>query len=47
VDVDPSIPVAVGSQPAGGGSHYFDGLLDDVRLLQRAMSPSEIRAIAS
>jgi hypothetical protein len=46
VDVDPSIPVAVGSQPTVGEAHYFDGLLDDVRILQRAMSLNEIVAIA-
>jgi hypothetical protein len=42
IDQNPSIPVAVGSQPPGAGGQHFDGLIDDVRILQRAPSPAEI-----
>jgi VCBS repeat-containing protein len=45
VDTDPTVPVAVGNQPPGAGDRFFDGLLDDVRILQRALSESEIAAI--
>ena len=45
VDIDPTIPVAVGNQPAGAGERFFDGLLDDIRILQRPMSTSELAAI--
>ena len=44
VDQDSGIPVAIGSQP-GGGKH-FDGNIDDVRILQRALSLAEIQSIS-
>ena len=45
VDTNASIPVTVGAQPPGAGGRYFDGLIDDVRILQRPMSPAEIAAV--
>ncbi len=42
VDTDPAIPVAVGAQPPGAGGGYFDGLIDDVRILSRGMSAAEV-----
>jgi hypothetical protein len=47
VDSAPAVPVAVGAQPPGAGGRYFDGLIDDVRILSRAMSAAEISAIAA
>ncbi len=47
VDVAPLVPVAVGGQPTGAGPRYFDGLLDDVRILQRALSLAEIAGIVN
>ena len=47
VDTDPTVPVAVGAQPPGAGSRYFDGLIDDVRILSRALSAAEINQIVS
>jgi hypothetical protein len=47
VDTDPSVAVAVGGQPPGAGDRYFDGLIDDVRILQRALSDSELMEIVS
>jgi len=47
VDSAPAVPVAVGAQPPGAGGRNFDGLIDDVRILSRAMSASEISAIAA
>jgi hypothetical protein len=46
VDQAPTVPVWVGGQPAPGSS-FFDGLLDDVRILQRALSPEEIAGLAA
>ena len=46
VDIKPSVSVAVGSQPPGSGGKFFDGVLDDVRILQRALSASEVANIA-
>ena len=43
VERDSSISVAVGSQP--NGSKAFDGMIDDVRILQRALTAAEINAI--
>ena len=45
IDVEPSVPVAIGAQPGGGSN--FDGLIDDVRLLQRPLTAQEIESIAS
>jgi hypothetical protein len=47
VDAAPSVPVAVGNQPAGAGARGFDGLLDDIRILQRALTQAELAAIAA
>ena len=43
IDQDNSLSVAVGSQPSG--SNGFDGRIDDVRILQRALSTAEINEI--
>ena len=45
IDVEPATPVAIGAQPGGGSN--FDGPIDDVRLLQRALTAQEIENIAS
>jgi beta-lactam-binding protein with PASTA domain len=42
VDIDPGLSVVVGAQPPGAGDRFFDGLIDDVRILQRAMSATEL-----
>ena len=47
VDVAPSVPVTLGSQPPGAGPRFFDGLIDDVRILSRALSQSELAAIVN
>jgi hypothetical protein len=47
VDIDPATPVAVGGQPSGAGSRYFDGRVDDVRILSRPMSQAEIVEISA
>ncbi len=47
VDVAPSVPVTIGAQPPGAGPRYFDGLLDDVRILQRALSAAEVNQIVA
>ncbi len=46
IDVDPNLKVAVGSQP-GGRTRFFDGMLDDVQVLKRAISPSELQALST
>ena len=47
VDIAPALSVAVGGQPLGAGTNYFNGLIDDIRILSRPMSQSEIVAISS
>jgi hypothetical protein len=53
VAVDPSVSVAIGSQPsdafASDPSHvakFFDGLIDEVRIYDRALSDLEVRYLA-
>ncbi|MCP4257122.1 MAG: hypothetical protein GY774_06300 [Planctomycetes bacterium] len=53
VAVDPNISAAIGSQPsdafASDPSHvvkFFDGLIDEVQIYERALSGSEIRYLA-
>ncbi len=46
VDRDASVPVAVGAQPPGAGGRHFDGLVDDVRILQRGLTAQEVAALA-
>ena len=47
VDAAPTVPVAVGGQPSGAGSRFFDGLIDDVRIVRRALSAEELLAIVA
>jgi hypothetical protein len=46
VDKDPSVEVAVGSQP-GGTTRFFDGMIDNVQILDRGLSPEEVLELAS
>ncbi|MEM7582260.1 MAG: PQQ-dependent sugar dehydrogenase [Acidobacteriota bacterium] len=43
VTTDPTVPVAIGDQPQGG--RPFDGLLDDVRIYDRALTPFELEVL--
>lgn len=43
---EPGIAVALGNQPPGAGARPFDGLLDEVRIYDRALSESEILGLA-
>ncbi len=45
VHTDAGAPAALGNQPPGAGDRPFDGLLDDVRMYNRALSPSSIAAL--
>ena len=45
IDQDPAVAVKVGGQPGGGLN--FDGLIDDFRIFERALSVTELQAIAS
>jgi outer membrane biosynthesis protein TonB len=45
IDTAPDIKVAIGSQP-GGQEKLFDGLLDDIRVLDRALGSTELRELA-
>ena len=40
VDTDPAVPVAIGAN--GTAERFFDGILDDVRIYDRAMDATEI-----
>ncbi|UCG52597.1 MAG: VCBS repeat-containing protein, partial [Candidatus Latescibacterota bacterium] len=45
IDTDPSVVAAIGNQPPGAGSRPFDGLIDDVRIYNRALSASELQSM--
>ena len=42
IDADASVPAAIGNQPQNGKS--FDGILDEVRIYNRALTPAEIQS---
>ena len=43
VDTNPAVPVALGAN--GTAERFFDGVLDDVRLYDRALSATEVSAL--
>ncbi len=45
VDTDPLVPVSFGDQP--GGNRPFDGVLDEVRLYGRALTPEELDVLVT
>jgi len=45
MDTNASVGVAMGNQPAGASNLPFDGLIDDVRIYNRALSASEIQGM--
>lgn len=45
--VNPAIPTAIGNQPLGAGSRPFDGCIDDMRVYDRALTPTEIMGLAA
>ncbi len=47
VATDPSVPVAIGNQPAsaGDGERAWDGLIDDVRIYNRALTADELAEV--
>ncbi|MEZ5967197.1 MAG: FG-GAP-like repeat-containing protein [Planctomycetota bacterium] len=47
IDTDPTVPVWFGDSPTQPGSRPFAGRIDDVRLLARAASVAELRALAA
>jgi hypothetical protein len=46
LDTDSGLGVAIGNQPSGAGSKPFDGLIDEVRIYNRALSAAELAALA-
>ncbi|MGE3165422.1 MAG: PQQ-dependent sugar dehydrogenase [Planctomycetota bacterium] len=46
VDMDAGVLVALGNQPQGAGSRPFDGLIDEVRIYDRALALPEVAALA-
>ncbi|MGI9533778.1 MAG: LamG-like jellyroll fold domain-containing protein [Thermodesulfobacteriota bacterium] len=47
VAIDPTVSAAIGNQPPGAGSRPYDGLIDDVRIYNRALTQIEITALAN
>ncbi len=46
LSTNPAANVSIGNQPAGTGDRPFDGLIDDVRIYDRALSQEEITWLA-
>lgn len=47
LDTDPNVIAWIGDNPTQAGSRPFAGRIDDVRLLTRALTANELRALAS
>ncbi len=47
LDTDPNVTAWIGDNPTQAGSRPFAGRIDDVRLLTRALTANELRALAS
>jgi hypothetical protein len=45
IDTDSTTAAAIGNQPPGAGDLPFDGLIDDVRIYDRALSATEIDSL--
>ncbi|MFC1713095.1 LamG domain-containing protein [Candidatus Poribacteria bacterium] len=45
LDVDPTVEMAIGSQPATTDARPFDGSIDDVAIWNRALTPDEINEL--
>ncbi len=45
LDTNPGVLAAIGNQPQGAGTKSFDGLIDDVRIYERALSPAQIQGL--
>jgi hypothetical protein len=45
LDTDPTVPAQLGRNTGGSLANQWDGLLDDVRLYNRALSAAEIAAL--
>ena len=46
LDTAPGVLAAIGNQPPGAGTKSFDGLIDDVRIYERALPTGEIQGLA-
>lgn len=45
LDGDPNVNAWIGDNPSGAGSRPFDGVIDEVALFDRALTPQQIAAI--
>jgi len=45
INTNASVSAAIGNQPSSAGSKPFDGLIDDIRIYNRALSASEIQKL--
>jgi hypothetical protein len=45
IDTNNNVKTAIGNQPSGAGNQPFDGLLDEVRIYNRALSASDIDSL--
>ncbi len=45
VAVDPSLGVGIGNQPTGAGDRAYDGLLDQIRIYNRALTAEELQLL--
>ena len=47
ITAEPGLSVWLGDNPSGAGDRPFDGLLDDVRVYARALTPDEVAYLAA
>ena len=43
IDVQPTVPVAIGNQPSGIGERPFNGLIDELHLFDRALTADDLQ----
>jgi hypothetical protein len=45
ISTENTLPLWFGARPGGGGLHYFNGLLDDIAIYNRALTPEEVQEL--
>ena len=47
LSTNPSVDAAIGNQPSGAGARPFDGWIDEARIYNRALTPTEVLLLST